>query len=87
MTRASAIAFLNGLFIGLVVLGISAQHAGSVVGLGLALVYALSASASMVLFLLSRQRLGRQGAVASAHAWVGWQCLGVLLTVYLWPLL
>lgn len=85
LSKERTVSLIGGLFMGLVVLGISAHHGGSLLGLALALAYVLSASVSLVLFLLSWAP-SAAAARASVHAWVGWQGLGALLVLHLWPL-
>jgi hypothetical protein len=84
------VALAAGLFMGAVVLGISNFHEGSSLGLGLALVYVLSAAASTVLFLLclpgSAELVGRARS-ARVHAWLVAQGLGVLASLQLLPAL
>ncbi|MES2889412.1 MAG: hypothetical protein V4739_15570 [Pseudomonadota bacterium] len=85
LSKESTVSLAGGVFMGLVVLGISTTHGGSLLGLTLAVVYVLAAAASLVLFMLSWSR-PKAAARPSVHAWVGWQALGALMTLHMLPL-
>lgn len=51
MSQKNAVCAASGLLMGQIVMGISAFHNGSIVGLTLALVFVLSGGASLALFL------------------------------------
>jgi len=79
LSRESQIALAAGLLMGLVVAGIAEHHPGSLFGLVVALTYVLSASVSLVMFLLSwPSRPAGLASGPSVHAWLGMQGLGVL---------
>lgn len=76
-----------GLLMGQVVMGLSAQHQGSMVGLGFALVFLFSGSASLVLWLLERHRRARLDRPAQVHGWLMMLALGLLTSICLDSLL
>lgn len=73
----------TGLLMGQVVMGLSAQHQGSLVGLGFALVFLLSGSASLVLWLLERHRRERVQQAPRVHRWLLMLSAGLLASIYL----
>lgn len=72
-----------GLLMGQVVMGLSVQHQGSLVGLGFALVFLLSGSASLVLWLLERHRRERSPRAPTVHRWLLMLSMGLLASIYL----
>jgi hypothetical protein len=82
LSREGLIALAAGLFMGEVVAGIALHHAGSLLGLVLALTYVVSASASTVMFLLSWPgRPAGQARSPSVYAWLGLQGVGALVSL------
>jgi threonine/homoserine/homoserine lactone efflux protein len=73
----------TGLLMGQVVMGLSAQHQGSLVGLGFALVFLLSGSASLVLWLLERHRREGVQRAPTVHRWLLMLSAGLLVSIYL----
>lgn len=78
---------VTGLLMGQVVMGLSSQHQGSLVGLGFALVFLFSGSASLVLWLLDRHRRAQSPRPASVHGWLMMLSLGLLTSICLDSLL
>lgn len=76
-----------GLLMGQVVMGLSLQHQGSLVGLGFALVFLFSGSASLVLWMVERQRLQRPVRPPAVHRWLLMLSVGLLASIYLDTLL
>jgi len=83
MSQKSAICAGTGLLMGQIVMGISAFHNGSIVGLTLALVFVLSGGASLALFLnhLHAERRPRTEP-APIQAWL--LTLGAALIASIW---
>jgi threonine/homoserine/homoserine lactone efflux protein len=73
----------TGLLMGQVVMGLSAQHQGSLVGLGFALVFLLSGSASLVLWLLERHRRERVQRAPTVHRWLLMLSAGLMASICL----
>lgn len=76
-----------GVLMGQVIMGLSLQHQGSLVGLGFALVFLLSGSASLVLWLLDRCRLQRPVRRPDVHRWLLMLSIGLLASIYVDTLL
>ena len=76
-----------GLLMGQVVMGLSAQHQGSLVGLGFALVFLFSGSASLVLWLLERHRRERVQRAPSVYRWLMMLACGLMGSICLDSLL
>lgn len=72
-----------GLLMGQVVMGLSVQHQGSLIGLGFALVFLFSGSASLLLWLLERHRRERVPYPPRVYHWLVMLCGGLLASICL----
>jgi drug/metabolite transporter (DMT)-like permease len=77
-----------GLLLGQMVMGIAARHEGSIAGLSCALIFLLSASASVALFLKHQHVEKRpRGETAPMRDWIATLGAGVLASIYYGALL
>jgi hypothetical protein len=83
LSNKSLACLTSGLVMGQMVMGISAHHNGSIVGLALALVFVLSGGASIALFLNHRHAVERpRTEPAPIQAWL--LTLGAAMILSIW---